>query len=74
MNVNDTGCRPILINVWKDNEYCHVVPIADPIYGHLYDAYNPHYSDRYQFGNKGCYYYMEYIANTETTMIPTQTT
>ena len=38
MNVNDTGCRPILINVWEDNEYCHVVPIADSIHGHLYKA------------------------------------
>ena len=41
MNVNDTGCRPILISVWEDNEYCHVVPT---IYGHLYNAHNSHYT------------------------------
>ena len=41
MNINNT---PVLIYVWEDNEYCHVVPIADPIYGHLYDAHNPHYT------------------------------
>ena len=36
MNVNNIGCRPILINVWEDNEYCHVV--------HLHDAHHPHYT------------------------------